>query len=114
MLLADMYQASSRALKISFNKTRFWTDSVIVRAWLKCPAARSKTFVANRVNHIREITSIEDWSHMSSKENPTDLVSRGVDANILKNISLWWRSPDWLQEVEASWPKCEEIADISE
>jgi len=113
MLLADMYQASSRALKISLNKTRFWTDSVIVRAWLKSPAARWKTFVVNRVNHIQEITSIEDWSHMSSKENPTDLVSRGVDANILKNICLWWRGPDWLQ-VEASWPKCEEIADISE
>lgn len=38
-------------------------------------------------------------------------MSRGVDANVLKNLSLWWRGPDCLQ-VEASWPKCEEIADI--
>jgi len=114
MLLADMYQASSRALKMSFNKTRFWTDSMIVLAWLKSPAARWKTFVANRVNHIQETTSVEDWSHISSKENLADLVSRGVDANVLKNLSLWWRGPDWLQQVEASWPKCEEIADINE
>ena len=97
MLLADMYQASSRALKISFNKTRFWTDSMIVLAWLKSPAARWKTFVANRVNHIQETTNVEDWSHVSSKENPADLVSRGVDANVLKNLSLWWRGPDLLQ-----------------
>ena len=114
MLLADMYQASSRALKISFNKTRFCTDSMIVLAWLKSPAARWKTFVAYRVNHIQEITNIEDGSHISSKENPPDLVSCGVDANVLKNLSLWWRGPNWLQQVEASWPKCEEIADISE
>jgi len=87
---------------------------MIVLAWLKSPAARWKTFVANRVNHIQETSNVEDWSHISSKENPADLVSRGVDANVLKNLSLRWRGPDWLQQVEASWPKCEEIADISE
>ena len=87
---------------------------MIVLAWLKSPAARWKTFVANRVNHIQEITNIQDWSHISSKENPADLVSHGVDANVLKNLNLWWRGSDWLQQVEASWPKCEETADISE
>jgi len=90
MLLADMYQASSRALKISFNKIRFWTDSMVVLAWLKSPTARWKTFVPNRVNHIQETTNVEDWNHISSKENPADLVSRGVDANALRNLSLWW------------------------
>jgi len=77
---------------------------MIVLAWLKSPAARWKTFVANRVNHIQETTNVEDWSHISCKENPADLVSHGVDANVLKNLSLWWRGPDWLQQIEASWP----------
>jgi len=57
---------------------------MIVLAWLKSPVARWKTFVANRVNHIKETTNVEDWSHISSKENPADLVSRGVDTNVLK------------------------------
>jgi hypothetical protein len=78
MLLADMYQASTTALKRSFNRVRFWTDSMVVLAWLKSPAARWKTFVANRVNHIQETTNVEDWSHIKSKENPAHLVSRGV------------------------------------
>jgi len=64
LLLADMYQTSLRALKTTFNKVRLWTDSVIVLAWLKSPAARWKTFVANRVNHIQETTNVEDWSHV--------------------------------------------------
>ena len=42
MLLADMYQASLRALKTIFNKVRLWTDFMIVLAWLKSPAARWK------------------------------------------------------------------------
>jgi hypothetical protein len=53
-------------------------------------------------------------SFIHSKENPADLVSRGVDANVLRNLSLWWNGPNWLQQAETSWPKCEEIADISE
>ena len=68
--------------------------------------------MANRVNHIQETTNVEDWSHISSKQNPADLMSRGVDANVLKNLSLWWRGPDWLQQVEASWPKCEEKKNV--
>jgi hypothetical protein len=97
ILLADMHEASTRALKIIFNKVKFWTDSMIVLAWLKSPAERWKTFVANRVNHIQEITNVEDWNRSSFKENPADLVSRGVDANVLRNSSLWWNGPNWLQ-----------------
>jgi len=66
------------------------------------------------VNHIQETTNVEAWNHISSKKNPADLVSRGVDANILRNLSLWWNGPNWLQLEETSWPKCEDIADISE
>jgi len=114
VFLADMYQASSRALKISFNKIRFWTDSMVVLAWLGSPAARWKTFVANRVSHIQETTTVEDWNHISSKENPADLVSRGADANTLSKLSLWWNGPNWLQQVETYWPRCEEVSDIRE
>ena len=114
MMLADMHQASARALKTSFNKIRFWTVSMIVLAWLESPAVRRKTFVAKRVNHIQETTNIEDWNHISSKENPADLLSRDVDPNAPRNSSLWWNGPNQLQLVETSWPKCEEIADISE
>jgi hypothetical protein len=68
----------------------------------------------NQVNHIQETTNVEDWNHIKSKENPADLVSRGVDASVLRNLSLWWNGPAWLQLEETSWPKGEELADTSE
>jgi hypothetical protein len=114
MLLADLYQASSRALKISFNKIRFWTDSMVVLAWLNSPAARWKTFVANRVNHIQETTNVEEWNHIKSNKNPAGLVSRGVEASALRKLSLWWNGPNWLQQGETSWLMCKEVRDISE
>jgi hypothetical protein len=89
-------------------------DSMVVLASLRSPAARWKTFVANRVNQIQETTNAEDWNHINSKENPADLVSRGVDVNVLRSLSLWRNGPNWLQQNETSWPKGQEIADISE
>ena len=86
---------------------------MVVLCWLKSRAARWKTFVANRVNLIQGTANVEEWNHISSKENPADLVSRGVDANVLRDLSLWWNGPNWLQLEETSWPKCEDIADIS-
>ena len=114
MLLADIYHTSSKALKISFNKINLWTDSMVVLAWLRSPPSRWKTFVANRVSHIQELTNIENWNHVSSKENPADLVSRGVDANMLRNLRLWWNGPSWLQQEETVWPKQQELIPSSE
>jgi len=113
MLLADMYQASSRALKTSFNKVRLWTDSMVVLSWIKSPAARWKTFVANRVNHIQTTTNVDDWNHVNSKENPADLVSQGVDTDVLRTSRLWWNGPNWLQHDDTYWPRCGEIREIS-
>ena len=113
MLLADMYQASSRALKTSFNKVRLWTDSMVVLSWIKSPAARWKIFVANRVNHIQTTTNVDDRNHFNSKENPADLVSRGVDTDVLRTSRLWWNGPNWLQHDDTYWPRCEEITEIS-
>jgi len=69
--------------------------------------------VANHVNHIQETTNVEDWSHIKSKENPADLVSRGVDTSVLRKLILWWNGPAWLQLEETSWTKGEELADTS-
>ena len=69
--------------------------------------------MANRVNHIQETTNVEVWSPVKSKENPADLVSRGVDATILKDSSLWWNGPTWLQKEDSFWPRCAEITETS-
>jgi len=31
----------------------------------------------------------------------------------LRNSSLWWNGPNWLQHEDTSWPRCEEIAETS-
>ena len=37
------------------------------------------------------------WHYVNTKENPADLVSRGIDASELIHNRLWWHGPEWLE-----------------
>lgn len=91
----------NKQLKI-FN----WSDSNIVLCWLKKSPVNLKTFVANRVANIQEISeeTKSEWRWIAGKENPADLVSRGVNAEDLVNNNLWWHGPEWLLNNECDWP----------
>ncbi|XP_043972835.1 uncharacterized protein LOC122831013 [Gambusia affinis] len=73
----------------------YWTDSQVVLAYISNDAKRFHTFVANRIQRIRQSTSPEKWQHVSSEENPADQASRGLTAAQLKE-SNWLKGPDFL------------------
>ncbi|XP_063724298.1 phenoloxidase-activating factor 3-like [Symsagittifera roscoffensis] len=64
-----------------------WTDSTTA---LQCLNSTSKlpVFVANRVSEILESTTIDEWFHVSSGDNPEDTGTRGITAEALKK-SVW-------------------------
>jgi len=64
-----------------------------------------KQFVRNRVNSIRENTRPEDWRHCPGKDNPADLVSRGISSDGKLDQGNWWHGPTWLTEGKEFWPK---------
>jgi len=97
------------------NKT--WTDSTIVLSWLATSAGKWKTFVANRVSQIQELTAGCEWRHVSSASNPADLISRGTNPDTLKNCRLWWVGPEWLSQHQEQWhpeplPEQQEVAAV--
>ncbi|GFY64945.1 integrase catalytic domain-containing protein [Trichonephila inaurata madagascariensis] len=54
-----------------------------------------------------EILPAKHWRHVPSKENPADIVSRGIDPKCLPNCMLWWQGPPWLRLETSSWSKAE-------
>ena len=48
----------------------FWTDSKVVQAYIQNDARRFHTFVANRVQQIREQTLPEQWHYVDRKTTP--------------------------------------------
>ena len=86
----------------------FWTDSTSVLKYLFNQKARYHTFVANRVNLIRELSSASAWRYVDTKSNPADLASRGLDVDTFLTSEMWIRGPRFLHEPESSRPQVPE------
>ncbi|XP_014370711.2 uncharacterized protein LOC106720507 [Papilio machaon] len=96
LLGAKLYDKIRSSLTREFDEVVFWTDSTIVLGWLRMTPNLLKTFVQNRVAEIHELTSVFTWRHVSGKENPADLISRGVSLEDLVLSKLWWEGPTFL------------------
>nr|CAH7749249.1 unnamed protein product [Callosobruchus chinensis] len=99
----------SQALKININACYYWVDSTIVLSWISTCPSKLKVFVSNRIAEIQRCTNVQQWAHISSSDNPADLVSRGLNATELKQCTLWWNGPSWLVHKQADWPKISEV-----
>ncbi|XP_066255176.1 uncharacterized protein [Euwallacea similis] len=97
-LLAKLMNTVRQILDIQISDVRYFTDSSIVLAWLKIDPAHLKTFVANRVAKINELTKITEWAHVPSKANPADVISRGLSPRELLGCDLWFHGPEFLKK----------------
>ncbi|GBO20368.1 hypothetical protein AVEN_135964-1 [Araneus ventricosus] len=99
-------------MKISFHSTVLWTDSTIVLAWIQKDPSVLKPFVRNRVSAIQNLTEINAWKHVPSKENPADIISRGIYPEKIQDCNLWWFDPSFLQDHSVVSPcVCSDIND---
>lgn len=101
-LLARLLNEIAEQLNVSRDDIYAYTDSKVVLCWLQGHPSKWKTFVSNRTSEIISILPSKHWNHVSSKDNPADLASRGVHASKLKDENLWWNGPTWLRDKEIS------------
>ncbi|GFY41397.1 integrase catalytic domain-containing protein [Trichonephila inaurata madagascariensis] len=80
----------------------FWTDSSIVFFWIKGSPDKFKVFIKNRIQEIHKCSNPSEWFHCPGKENPGDLISRGLSVAELENSHFWWQGPSWLREKKSS------------
>ena len=87
-----------KAPTIPVSNTFMWTDSTTVLQWLNS-GSEQLTFVANRRGEILETTTVDQWFHVSSGDNPADTGTRGISAESLKT-SIWVNGPSLLKNGE--------------
>lgn len=100
VLLTELAKKVALSFSYDIKNFRFWTDSMVVIAWIRGFPAQWKTYVANRVGQILEDTAPNQWVHVKSEDNPADLITRGVCVSSIINLSLWWNGPQWLTSNE--------------
>ncbi|KAG1660356.1 PiggyBac transposable element-derived protein 3 [Nymphon striatum] len=109
LLVARLIMFVKNALHFSDVSIHCWSDSTIVLQWIKGHPSKWKTFIANRIYEIHELTSPDSWSHCSGESNPADLMTRGVSAQNLVDSELWLNGPIWLREKIVEHIKPEDI-----
>ena len=77
-------------------KESFWIDSQAVLRYIPNESRKYKIFVANRVEMIKEGSDPTQWFYVSSKDNPADYRSRGVQANNVNAVKMWFEGPSFL------------------
>jgi hypothetical protein len=87
------------------EKETYWTDSTTVIKYINNDKARFHTYVANRVQAIRDRTDVNQWKYVDTKENPADDASRGMEIHSFLEQQRWIRGPEFLWRPEIEWPE---------
>ena len=107
-LLSRLVKYLLTNLKKEPAKVFCWSDSKVVLAWLQAHPSRWKSFIANRVSEIVSSLPTAIWGHVRSADNPADLPTRGITPAQLREATLWWQGPVWLQRPVSEWPSSSE------
>ncbi|GFT72682.1 uncharacterized protein TNCV_755871 [Trichonephila clavipes] len=98
VLLSQLLEKVLHSLTLPIQQIMLWTDSNIVLAWIQRSPEQLQTFIGNRIKIIQRLTQNCQWNHVSSNENPANLISRGLNASDISSKQLWWHGPDFLRE----------------
>ncbi|GFW90513.1 integrase_H2C2 domain-containing protein [Trichonephila clavipes] len=88
-VLTAKWMKVKEALNLQITAVQFWSDSTIVISWIHRESRELKTFVANRVSKIHQLSSCDQWHHIASEQNPADVLSRRLLPEELRDDSLW-------------------------
>ena len=101
---------------IKFEEIIMAVDAQVVLSWLMTDPCKIKTknqFAKNRLKDIKVmIAEIKDkhnldilFKYINTKDNPADLLTRGVVLSKLKtDMDKWLHGPQWLSGERVEWP----------
>ena len=73
-----------------------------------CGGSEEEVSHSNRLSQTEwqrlSLTDPQQWRFVPTKENPTDLVTRGLKVSELGNCEKWWNGPEFLGNDESEWP----------
>ena len=95
----------AKELDVTPDNRFYWTDSTTVLKYLTNEKARYKTFVANRVQTIRDTTTPDEWHYVDSALNPADDASRALTMSRFLENKRWINGPSFLWKAMDEWPK---------
>jgi hypothetical protein len=100
LYVKDAYKKSLNVLE-----AHLWSDSQTTLQWINSNKIQ-QTYVQNRIDEIRRLTSGVTWHYVPTADNPSDILSRGTTAKKVLSSELWRHGPEWITRSQ-DWPRWE-------
>ena len=84
-----MSKLIKKELHIEDYEETFWIDMKVILGYINNEVNCLKIIVANSVQAIKENSNIEQYKYISSKDNPAEDGSRGLDATKVNKVTRW-------------------------
>lgn len=108
LMAAVLAAKASAYVKTSLNiptlQFYMWTDAQVTLHWIRGSSRQYKTFVANRIQLIHQLTEPSSWRWCPGEQNPADIPSRGCSISSLLEEEFWWSGPPWLKGTVEEYP----------
>ena len=101
------------AMHWDMSKVLYFTDSTTVLWWLRTHR-ELEVFVGNRVCKILELSSLKQWYHVRTDQNPADIPTRGMSGRKLAECELWWKGPKFFRQSRTDWPEQPDVVETRE
>ncbi|XP_063622345.1 uncharacterized protein LOC134794456 [Cydia splendana] len=103
LLAARLANTIGKEHKIVPERRYFWCDSSTVLHWVRNNMRSYKTFEANRLGEIDELSRVDEWNYIPTKLNVADLATR--ESFDHAQLDKWFAGPNFLYEDVSLWPK---------
>ena len=90
---------SSYDKELKIERIMLWSDSQIAVSWMKSNKIKT-SYVRQRKENILKLCPNAEINHISGIENPSDLLTRGIDAQKFNSNSVWFNGPDFIKDLE--------------
>lgn len=98
VLVTELFSIVVENLHVEFTQVVFYTDSKVLLGYINNQSRRFYTYVSNRVQKIRLVSTPKQWRYICSEKNPADIGTRGSCPQQLNDI-MWLLAPSFLQEL---------------
>ncbi|XP_056022195.1 uncharacterized protein LOC130055048 [Ostrea edulis] len=101
VLACNIKNTVTQHLSFDLDSTTMYTDSKIVLGYINNERRRFYVYVSNRVDMIRQSTSPNQWTYISSEENPADIATRSIAAIDITQCA-WIQGPTFLHDISSA------------
>ena len=101
------------AVRYKFDRRVFWTDSTVVRHWVRQTSSFFKTFCSVRIGEIQTETEPSEWRYVPGAQNVADEATRSELCDEVIS-ERWIHGPEFLYKPEEQWPKDLEFKVVTE